>query len=93
MSFYIVYSYTPSFSSTAPKKYIMGIYKELNHAINRQYEVCGKNHVTGVNNSVHGNGKITFINVIGVTGRFSFTLNYANFTYVNITVYNLKYLN
>jgi hypothetical protein len=64
MSFYIVYSYTPSFSSTAPKKYIMGIYKELNHAINRQYEVCGKNHVTGVNNSVHGNGKTTFINVI-----------------------------
>lgn len=64
MPFYIVYSYNISFSSATPKKYIMGIYLELKNAIKRQYEVCGENGISGVNSSVYGNGRTTFINVI-----------------------------
>ena len=61
MLLYVVYSYTCCVQSD---KFIVGIYKELKDAINRQYVVCGENSIEGVNSSIRGNGKITIINVV-----------------------------
>lgn len=62
MPFYIVYSYTPTFGSFPPTKYVEGIYKNVDEAINRQKVICGKYAQQGINNSFHGNGITTFIN-------------------------------
>lgn len=66
MSYYIVYSYVPSWGQYAPTKYIEGIYTELEQARNRQSVVCGENAIPGINGSLSGNRKVSFINVVPI---------------------------
>lgn len=80
MSYYIVYSYVPSWGQYAPTKYIEGIYIELEKARNRQVVVCGENARPGINKSLYGNGKTSFINVVPIGDchieMFTTSLNY-----------------
>ena len=64
MNFYIVYSYTHNSGNFPPTKYIEGIYKNIEEAKNRQTFICGEYTQSGINSTIHGNGKTTFINVI-----------------------------
>jgi len=64
MSYYIVYSYRPSFEYSPPTIYHEGIYTSLDDAKRRQIEVCGKDSKEGINSSMYGNGLTVFINVI-----------------------------
>ena len=66
MSYYIVYSYEIHMGFTIPTKYIRGIYNNIEHAEQRQHDVCGLEAKRGENRSLYGNGVITFINVIPI---------------------------
>lgn len=64
MTYYIVYGYKQKYSTYTPTKYILGIYKNIEDAINRQNEMCG-----GIRNNLNKytttcNNCITFINVV-----------------------------
>ena len=64
MSYYLVYSYTPSYGAMDPSIYHEGIYTYLQEAKDRQSNVCGKERKPAINSSMSGNGKVVFINVI-----------------------------
>ena len=64
MTYYIVYSYGPSYGCTSTK-YIRGIYRNIEDAKKRQLDICGNEYtIHMINKSVHGNGITSFINVI-----------------------------
>lgn len=65
MSYYIVYSYVPSWGH-GPTKYIEGIYTDLDQAKHRQTVVCGVKAKPGINSSLYGNGLVSFINVVPI---------------------------
>jgi len=58
---YIVYSY--KINSYHPTKYIEGVYDTLETAKQRQIVLCGDNLLSYINDSVIGNGLVSFINV------------------------------
>lgn len=62
MSYYIVYSYVPGYMNS-PTKYIEGIYTDLDQAKRRQSDICGEKANQGINGSLFGNGRVSFINV------------------------------
>ena len=62
MMLYIVYSY--KYSSYMPTKYIEGVYNSEEDAVKRQHVICGEYLTEGVNKSLNGNWRVTFINVV-----------------------------
>lgn len=64
MPYYIVYSYKHNYEVYQPPKYIMGIYTNIENAINRQKKICNGLNTPSNKYTTVCNLCTTFINIL-----------------------------